>query len=126
VGVRYQKTLVKQGLLRTGSVRDDVGLEGGLDYFHYSFNNVGADYSYNEVAVLVGAVWNFWFLDGKLALYPKVDVGYRFGSWSMSSIGGYGGVVVQGSGGVAYRLARLTLRAEAGSGSLRLGAGFAF
>lgn len=126
VGVRYQKTIVPRGLLRVGNVRDDFGLEGGVDYFHYSFSGLAYEGSYNEIAILAGGVWNFWFLDGKLALYPKIDLGYRFGSWSASSLGGYGGFIVQGSGGVIYRLARLTLRAEAGSGSLRLGAGFVF
>ncbi len=122
VGARYQKTLVPQGVLRLPTVHDDIGIEGGVDYAHYSFFG----YSYNEIAVLVGGVWNFWFLDDRLALYPKIDMGYRFGSWASSSLGGYGGIVLQGSAGVAYRVAPFTLRAEAGSGSLRLGAGFAF
>ncbi|HKE15556.1 MAG TPA: hypothetical protein VKB80_11850 [Kofleriaceae bacterium] len=122
VGARFQKTVAPEGLLHLAGVHDDVGLEGGADYAHYSFIGI----SYNEVALLFGGVWNFWFLQDRLALYPKVDLGYRFGSWSGASLGGYGGLVFQGSAGVAYRLARLTLRAEAGSGSLRLGAGFAF
>jgi hypothetical protein len=122
VGARYQKTVAPGGLLHLPAVHDDVGIEGGVDYAHYSFIGI----AYNEVAVLVGGVWNFWFLQDRLALYPKVDLGYRFGSWSGTSLGGYGGLVFQGSAGVAYRVSRLTLRAEAGSGSLRLGAGFAF
>ena len=122
VGARYQKTVAPEGLLHLPGVRDDVGIEGGADYAHYSF----LGFAYNEIAVLVGGVWNFWFLQDRLALYPKIDLGYRFGSWSGTSLGGYGGLVFQGSAGVAYRVSRLTLRAEAGSGSLRLGAGFSF
>ncbi|HYU15046.1 MAG TPA: hypothetical protein VEL05_03215 [Candidatus Acidoferrum sp.] len=123
VGGRYQKTLVPEGWLHIPTVHDDFGLEGGADFIHYSF--FGA--SYNEVAVVVGGVWNFWFAKDRLALYPKVDMGYRFGSWSAgSTIGGYGGLILQGSAGIAYRVAPVTLRAELGSGSLRLGAGFAF
>lgn len=126
VGARYQKTIAREGVLRLPTIHDDIGLEGGVDYVHYSFGAGPFNYSYNEIAVLVGAVWNFWFLDDRLALYPKIDLGYRFGSWSGTSIGGYGGLIFQGSAGVAYRLSRLALRAEAGSGSLRLGAGFSF
>jgi hypothetical protein len=126
VGVRYQKTLAAEGVLGLPGVRDDIGVEAGVDYAHYSFDYGFGSLSYNEIAVLVGGVWNFWFLQNRLALYPKIDMGYRFGSWSGTSLGGYGGIVLQGSAGIAYRLSRLTLRAEAGSGSLRLGAGLAF
>jgi hypothetical protein len=73
-------------------------------------------------------VWNFWLSD-QLVLYPKIDLGYRFGTWStnsgFSSPTGYGGIVLQGAAGIAYKLDRVTLRAEAGSGTLRLGVGFA-
>lgn len=122
VGARYQNTIAPGGVLRLPTVHDDVGLELGVDAIHYSF--FGA--TYNEIAFLVGGVWNFWFADDRLALYPKLDLGYRVGSWSASRLGGYGGLVFQGSVGLAYRVSRVALRAEAGSGSLRLGAGFAF
>jgi hypothetical protein len=129
LGVRYQKTLVPTGVLKLANVHDDIGLEGGLDYYHYGFSTLGYNWTYNEFALLVGGVWNFWFLNDKLAIYPKIDLGYRFGSWStntgITSPGGFGGLVVQGSAGVVYKISRVTLRAEVGSGSLRLGAGFA-
>jgi len=129
IGVRFQKTLVPGGVLKLPTLHEEIGIEGGLDYFHYGFDNVGYNWTYNEYALLVGGVWNFWFLGDKLAVYPKIEIGYRFGSWStntgVTSPGGYGGLVVQGSAGVVYKISRVTLRAEAGSGSLRLGAGFA-
>jgi hypothetical protein len=140
VGARYQKVIVPQGILHTSRVRDEIGLEFGADVVHYNFNlyayNYGYGYgyanswTYNEVAPVLGLTWNFWFSD-RLALYPKVDLGYRFGSWSDNNAGvvspsGYGGPLLEGAAGVVYRLDRVALRAEAGSYGLRLGVGFAF
>jgi hypothetical protein len=129
VGVRYQKTMVPEGVLKNDKIKDDIGIEGGVDYFHYSFGIFATDWSYNEFAPVVGAVWNFW-LTPQLALYPKLDLGYRFGWWSTNSgigdPGGFGGLFVQGAAGVVYKLEKLTLRAEAGSGMLRAGVGFVF
>lgn len=122
LGARYQKTIAPDGVIKLPNVHDEFGFEAGVDYSHYEFIGL----AYNEIALLAGGVWNFWFLKDKLALYPKLELGYRFGSWSEGSIGGYGGLVFQGSAGVVYRLERLMLRAEAGSGSLRLGAGLSF
>ena len=129
LGARYQKTIVPRGVLKLAHVHDDIGLEGGLDFYHYGFDTLGYSWTYNEFALLVGGVWNFWFLDDRLAVYPKIELGYRFGSWStntgIDSPGSYGGVAFQGSAGVVYRIGRVTLRAEVGSGSIRLGAGLA-
>jgi len=133
LGARFQKTLVPGGFLRSDKVHDDFGIDVGLDYNHFSFDcgvaGVDCGWSYNEFVVLAGAVWNFWLLDGKLALYPKVDLGFAFGSVSTPtgvSSSGYGGLVVQGAGGAVYKVSGIALRAELGSRSLRLGAGFAF
>lgn len=129
LGLRYQKTLVKNQILKAANVHEEIALEGGLDYFHYGFSTLGYDWSYNEFVLLVGGVWNFWILDDRLALYPKIDLGYRFGSWSNSGIaspGGYGGVVFQVSAGAVYKLGKLALRGEVGSGSVRLGAAVTF
>lgn len=127
VGVagRYQKTIVPQGLLRLPNVHEDLGIEGGLDYYHYGFDG----YSLHEFVVLVGVVWNFWFADGRLALYPKLESGIGFGTFSGlngPALGGYGGFAALAEAGVAYKVSALTLRGEVGSGSLRLGAGFVF
>src|SRR5215831_265754 len=130
LGARYQKTLVPVGVIKSGSVHDEFAIEGGLDYYRYGFDTFGASWSYNEIAIVAGAVWNFWLLEDKLALYPKIDFAYRFGSFStnngVASPVGYGGLWIQGAAGAAYRVGALALRAEAGSGSLRLGAGYTF
>jgi hypothetical protein len=126
VGVagRYQKTIVPKGLLHLANIHEDLGIEGGLDYYHYNFDG---GYSYDEFAVLVGVVWNFWFADGKLALYPKLESGFGFGSMSGGvGLGGYGGFHALAEAGIAYKVGALTLRGEIGSGALRAGAGLVF
>ena len=131
LGVRYQKELVPQGFIHwTNGMRDEFGLEGGVDYVH-SNPNIGAfRWSYNEFDIVVGAVWNFWVLP-ELALYPKVDLGVGIESFSsvdgVSSPGGYGGFFVSGAVGAAYRIAdRVLLRAEVGNNDIRVGVGFNF
>lgn len=132
VGARYQKVVAPIGVIKQGPVHDEVALEGGFDYFHYSFGyrlgSFSQSWTYNEVAFTFGAAWNFWMLEDKLALYPKLDLSYRIGSVSgdIGSMSGYGGLWFQATGGVMYRTGNVTLRAELGSGSLRLGAGLAF
>lgn len=109
-----------------------VALAARTHYFHYSFGyrlgSFSESWTYNEVAFTFGAAWNFWMLEDKLALYPKLDLSYRIGSVSgdIGSMAGYGGMWIQGTGGVMYRTGNVTLRAELGSGSLRLGAGLTF
>jgi hypothetical protein len=132
VGARYQMTLVPEGILHASRVRDDIGLEFGLDWDHYSFNagvppnNVS--FTFNEIAPVLGGVWNFWFND-RLAIYPKVDLFYRVGWWSTNiagaqTPGGFGGFDAQFAAGIVYKLDKVALRAEVGSYSLRLGVGF--
>lgn len=131
-GMRYQKVVVPIGVIKKGPVHDELGLEGGFDYFHYRFGyrfgTISNSWTYNEVALTFGASWNFWMLEDKLALYPKIDLSYRIGSVSgdSGSMSGYGGLWIQGTGGVMYRTGNVSLRAELGSGSLRLGAGVSF
>jgi hypothetical protein len=127
VGVsgRYQKTIVPQGLLHLANLHEDLGIEGGVDYYHYGFTG----YSLDEFAALVGVVWNFWFDGGRLALYPKLESGFGFGSVSgVSGAGalGYGGFHMLAEAGIAYKVSALTLRGEIGSGAMRVGAGFVF
>jgi hypothetical protein len=133
-GVRYQKTLVPEGFLKNATIKDDLGLEAGADFVRYSWNAgyLSSNYSWsvNEITPVVGALWNIW-LNPQLAVYPKIDLGYHIATVSTpSAYGGpsasYGGVAFQGAVGVVYKLDKLTLRAEAGSYTLRAGAGFTF
>jgi hypothetical protein len=130
LGARYQKVVVPQGFLHlTNGIKDELGVEGGVDFLHYSWDFFGYGWTYNEFSVVAGVTWNFWFND-KFAAYPKLDVGFAFGSWSSDFVGddpsGYGGLIVQGAAGVVYKMDSLYLRAELGSSTLRLGAGFSF
>jgi hypothetical protein len=133
LGARYQKVVVPQGFLKlTNGIHDELGIEGGVDYVHYAWDFYGlGGWSYNEFNIVVGATWNFW-LNDKLALYPKLDLGFGFGSWSApadwtyGNPSGYGGVFFAGSAGIVYKMDKLLLRAEVGSGSLRAGVGFHF
>jgi hypothetical protein len=131
LGARYQKVVVPEGFLHlTNGIKDELGIEGGIDYLHYSWDFYGYGWSYNEFNVVAGVTWNFW-LNPKLALYPKLDLGFGFGSWSSDLTGdtepsGYGGIYFAGSAGIVYKLDRLLLRAEVGSGSLRAGVAFGF
>jgi len=130
LGARYQKVVVPEGFLHlTNGVKDELGVEGGIDYTSYSWDFYGYGWTYNEFDILVGVTWNFW-INPKLCLYPKLDLGFGFGSWSSSFTGenpsGYGGVFFQGAAGVVYKLNRVSLRAEVGSSSLRAGVSFAF
>ena len=133
LGGRYQITLVPEGLLMNPRVHDDVGLEFGLDWWHYGWSSSdpfagNVSWSYNEIAPVVGGVWNFW-LTNKLAVYPKLDLMYRVGWLStnisgVSNPGGFGGFDAQFAAGLIYKLERVALRAEIGSYSIRFGVGF--
>jgi len=131
IGARYQKTIVTGATLHGPKLHDDIGFEGGVDFVHYSWSIPGYpqyDWSFNEVSVLAGVVWNFWIGDN-LALYPKVELAYGFGS--ASSYAGiaspsYGGLWFQGAGGAVYKLGPIALRGEAGWRAVRLGAGYSF
>jgi len=130
VSGRYQFILVPDGLIDSPKVRDEFGLEVGLDFFHVGWSLGNSSYSYNEFTPVVGAVWNFWLSD-KFALYPKIDLGYHIGTVS-ATVGGqsvdasaisFSALYFQGTGGLVYRVSdAIGLRAEAGWSSLRLGA----
>lgn len=136
VGARFQVSLVPRGFLRLPhGMHDELGIEPGFDYFHAGYSSgAGAykvDWDYDELTPLVGVVWNFWLLD-KLAVYPKIDIGYRIGFWSESVNGqSVGGVAhadllplyFQGALGAAYRVGPVALRAEVGWEALRVGVG---
>ena len=134
VGARFQWVLVPQGFLqrRHAKMHDELALEPGFDYFHAGYS-VGAgaynvSWGYDEFTPLVGVVWNVW-LNDNVAVYPKVDVGYRIASWSESVNGATTATVhadlfpvyFQGAVGIVYRLGIVSLRAEAGWEALRGG-----
>lgn len=137
VGVRYQWVIVPKGFLKLPSrMHDEFAIEPGFDYFHagYSTGIPGdtVSWDYNEFTPLVGAVWNFWLTD-HVAVYPKIDIGYRIGEWSASINGQKVSqvnpdvfpVYFQGAAGVDYRIGILSLRAEVGWEALRAGLGVA-
>jgi hypothetical protein len=125
VGARYQKTLVPEGFIRNSSVTDDLGIEGSFEFRHHSWDD---DWSYNEIDIAAGVVWNLWFTE-RFAAYPKLGLGYGFG-WFSDDYGqdesDYGGFFLLGAVGVLYKLDAVTLRAEIGSQSLQLGVAFTF
>lgn len=134
LGFRVALPIVPEGILRA-RVRDELVLELGMDYVHYSAR-IGApfyvDYSWNGLLAVGGVAWNFWFTP-QLALYPKLDLGWWFGwydGWD-DRYGPYGrhdfsGTFLQLAGGLIYRTPRVDLRVELGSGLLRLGVGIPF
>jgi hypothetical protein len=133
VGGRFMIPLAIQPLLTNTSIRDSFALEFGADMLHWSYDYAlvaGSRYSWTEVVPVIGVMWNLWFLP-KLALYPKIELGYAFGwfsDWNYNSPRPtYGGFFWDGTVGALYKLDNgITLRAEAGYAGLKLGAGFLF
>ncbi len=129
LGARYQLVVVPQGFLHLqGPAHDELGIEFGVDWAHYSWGFYGYNWTYNEISPVVGAAWNFW-LTPQLNLYPKIDLAFRFGTWSTNAYyghpSGYGGVGLELAAGLAFKLNnQFALRAEAGTYALRLGVAF--
>ncbi len=125
VSGRYQYTIVPEGFLHSSSIHDDFGVEAGVDFFHYSWDILGYSWTYNEFGISASAVWNLWFTK-EFAAYPRLGLGFAFGSWSdntgFGSPGGYGGLFLVGGAGVLYQLSAVTLRAEVSNNYLGLGA----
>ncbi|MEP7049348.1 MAG: hypothetical protein ABJB12_03305 [Pseudomonadota bacterium] len=131
LGARYQSIFASHVLKLPPGKHDEFGIEFGLDYYHVSYSQsvLGSSFnwSYNEFTPVVGVTWNFWLTD-KLMVYPKFDFGYRFISWNNNLAGydaGVGHIYFQGTGGIAYDLGPVKLRAELGWASLHLGAAIA-
>jgi len=112
---RYQYVVVPNGFLTRTSIFDEFGIEAAVDYNHYSFGLYGFDdISYNELGVSASAVWNVWFSD-QFAVYPRVGLGYAFGSWEddiYDDYSDYGGFFLVGGDGILYELGVVKLRAE--------------
>ena len=131
LGARYQVVFADHVLKLPPGKHDEFGIEFGLDYYHVSYDQsvlgTSFNWSYNEYTPVVGVTWNFWLTD-KLMVYPKLDFGYRFISWNDDLSGydaGVGHFYFQGTGGIAYSLGPVKLRAELGWASLRVGAAIA-
>ncbi|MEO8182424.1 MAG: hypothetical protein ABI895_26610 [Deltaproteobacteria bacterium] len=121
---RYQFTIVPEGVIHSSSIHDDFGIEPAVDFFHYSWDFGPYSWTYNEFGLSAAVVWNLWFTK-EFAAYPRLGLGFAFGSWSdndgIGNPGGYGGLVFVGGAGVLYQLGSLTLRAELNNASLGLG-----
>jgi hypothetical protein len=139
LGMRLTLPLVPEGVLRHPTIKDEFVLELGADFVHYGaqlgFYPYYIDYTWNGVLPVVGAAWNVWFTP-RFAIYPKLDLGYWIGWWGGwntyygATYGyirpSYGGFFIQGALGFIYRLDPVALRAELGTGLLRLGVAFQF
>jgi hypothetical protein len=137
-GARFMMPLPFPSLLANArtTLHDNWDLEFGADLLHWSYDygppGNGFSYSWTEVLPVVGVMWNVWF-NQNFALYPKLEAGYAFGwfsDWQTGYNGAqptYGGFFIAGDLGALYKLnSGLTLRAEAGSDGLKLGAGWLF
>ncbi len=122
---RYQYTVLKEGFLRSARLPDDFGIEGAFDYTHYSWDLLGYGWTYNEFGISATAIWNLWFTK-HFAAYPRLGIGYAFGSWSgdVGNPDGYGGVYLVAGAGVLYELEAVTLRAEVSNNALNFGVAF--
>jgi len=136
LGGRYRLALA-DGVLRDNAshVRDTFDLEFGGDVVRYAYGYRVAPYHYDytwwTVRPRVGVMWNFW-ITPRLALYPKLDLGYELGwfdGWNSSYGGhpGYGGLFLEPTIGLIYRFRPATsLRVELGSEGAKIGLGFAY
>ncbi len=146
IGGRVAIPLAPAGVLHSPRVRDDFTLELGADFVHYAmkvtvpdyyysypyYGSHTEDYSWNGLLAVGGVAWNFW-LTPRFALYPKIDLGYFFGwysgwndAWGPYGRSSFGGLFLQGAGGLMYRFQTMSLRIELGSGLLRAGLGMSF
>jgi hypothetical protein len=132
VGARFQYDFLPKGVFHfQNGMHDEMGVEAGLDFFHVSYGyGDGYNETYNEFTPLAGWVWNFWLTD-KLAVYPKLDIGIRIGSYSYTdnhgnTVSNYSNDVFplyfEGAAGVVYRVGPVALRGEVGWEAVRLGA----
>jgi hypothetical protein len=150
IGARYQLPIVPEGILHA-QVKDDIAVDFGLDFVHANFGayptygyaydpfwgtNVYTqtgwkDLTWNAFIPTVGILWDFW-LTPQFALYPKLETGVAIGWWSadFNSPFGYAGphasaFFIQGAAGAKIKLKNnLALKAEVGSGMLKLGVAF--
>jgi hypothetical protein len=148
LGARYQLPIVPEGVLHA-RIRDDIALDFGVDFVHVNYGRwitnyyydpaIGSyrytygDLTWNAFIPTVGVLWDFW-LTPKFAVYPKLETGVAIGWWSGdwytgAGYGGYGpsasAFFIQGAAGAKLKLDNgVALKAELGSGMLKLGVAF--
>jgi hypothetical protein len=131
VGARLRTSLVPHGFIHGSQLRDSLDLEGGLDYIDwYGYGASPYAYGYAMFLPRVGVMWNLW-LTPQVALYPKFDLGFAFGTytgrWPVAGRHDFGGLFLEGSVGVIWRVrSSLSLRGELGNQGAHLGLGFDF
>lgn len=137
VGARFQVVAASK-LIDHKKIHDELGIEFGIDYlqatYDYGFGPYSYEWTYREITPVVGIDWMFW-LNNRLALYPKIDLGYHITSWSVEADGedvsashaDVSAFYFQGAAGVVFRATpSLAVRAEGGWRALRVGVGFNF
>lgn len=105
LGGRYQYTFVPEGVIHHRSIHDEFGGEAAFDWDHYSWGSGPGAWSYNEFGLSASLVWNIWFTE-RFAAYPRLGLGFAFGTWSDSGLthpGGFGGLFFVGGAGVLYQ-----------------------
>lgn len=133
LGVSYMMP-VGPRLLRIPGIADQLAIEFDLNYTRESYGyGFGYSWTWNEILPVAGCMWQFW-LKPNLAVYPKVDFGYRLGwesGYDCHGISGCSsptnaGVYVDGSVGVIYTIGKLALRGQVGYPLVKAGVAFAF
>jgi hypothetical protein len=137
LGASFQLPLVPQGLIHDPGFKlhDSLDFDVGVDYLSYWDTQHSGPYSYDvsEFNLHAGVLWNFW-LTPKVALYPKVGLGYSFAHYSYSpdwppgyAHSEYGGLYPELAVGGQLKLgSAMSLRGELGWSGLKVGLGFDF
>jgi hypothetical protein len=127
LGGRYSYPLTHESVIKwRNQFQDRFVLEPGLDLAFFSINPLGSSYSVTYIEPVIGVLWALWFND-KVAVYPKIDLGYGIASVSSGYTGAsYSHFDPAVQVGVIYRLDSINLRAELGSIGLKVGVMFPF
>lgn len=137
LGGSFQLPLVPQGLIHDPGFRlhDSLDLDLGIDYLSYWNHYYTGSYYYDvsEVNLHGGLIWNFW-LSPRVAVYPKLGLGYGIASYSYGpgfppgyGHGNYGGLYPELAAGGQIKLgSSVSLRGELGWAGLKIGLGFSF
>lgn len=110
-------------------VRGELGVEGGLQWLRHA-SNATPPWTYREFTPTVAAQYNVW-LGGSLAVYPRMELGVRFGrmtgntTWQSNhtyerALSFHGGV------GVLWSVGPVLARGEVATDAFRIGVGINF